>query len=70
MTSYFSDKSEEQYIGQILKELNSGKNFKSLLLEMRWKDRAKLLLHIDKIRECYTIFLREMALEKNVHNDY
>lgn len=70
MTSYFSsDKSLEQYIGQILKELNSGKTLKSLLLEMRWKERAKLLLNIDKIRECYISFQREMQA-KNVHTEY
>ena len=70
MASYFSsDKSLEQYIGQILKELNSGKTLKSLLLEMRWKERAKLLLNIDKIRECYISFQREMQA-KNVTTEY
>ena len=67
MSSFFAaDKSDERYIGEILQELNSGKTIKSLLLEMNWKQRAKLLLYMKTIKKCYQSFQEEMAAAKNV----
>ena len=63
MSSYFmSDKSDEKYIGEILREMNSGKTLKALLLEMTWKQRAKLLLHLKTVKRCFKLFQEEMAL--------
>ena len=62
MSSFFSsEKSEERYIGEILRELNSGKSVKSLLLEMNWKERAKLLLHLKIVKRCHQSFQNEMS---------
>ena len=55
-----TDRSEENYIGTILKELNSGKTIRNLLLEMTWKQRARLLMNIKQIRKCHQAFLEEM----------
>ena len=63
MSSFFSaDKSDEKYIGEVLKELNSGKSVKSLLFEKNWKERAKLLLHLKTIKKCFQTFQDEMAV--------
>ena len=62
----WSDKSEENYIGEILRELNSGKTLKSLLISMNWKQRARLLLNIKTIKRCHQSFQNEML--ENVAN--
>ena len=64
----WSDKSEEAYIGDILRELNSGKTLKSLLLCMNWKQRARLLLNIKTIKRCHNAFQQEVADTQNVTN--
>ena len=56
----WSDKSEESYIGSILKQLNSGKSLRNLLLELDWKERARLLLNIKTIKKCHQAFRNEM----------
>ena len=56
----WSDTTEEKYIGTILKELNTGKTIKNLLLEMTWKQRARLLINIKLIKKCHQAFLDEM----------
>ena len=61
----WSDKSEEHYIGEILRELNSGKTLKSLLLCMTWKQRARLLLNIKTIKRCHAAFLQEVQEKCN-----
>ena len=63
MSGFFSaDKSDERYIGEILQELNSGKTIKSLLFEMNWKQRAKLLLHLKTVKKCFSMFQEEMSV--------
>jgi hypothetical protein len=57
----FGGETEHVYIGRILQELNSGKSLKNLLLEMRWPERAKLLLKLKTVKKCQEAFLQEVA---------
>ena len=57
----FSSETDDQYMGKILKELNSGKSFRSLLLEISWTERAKLLSKIKQLRKYQEAFLEEVA---------
>ena len=57
---FFSEPSEQSYIGNILKLLNSGKTVKAILLEMTWSQRAKLLLHLKTVKKCHQLFCDEM----------
>ena len=59
----FSSETHEQYIGKILKKLNSGKTLRGLILEMDWTQRAKLLQHLKTIRKC------ELAFKKIIENE-
>ena len=61
MMGMFSKESDAQYIGKILKELNSGKSLQALLLEMSWTERARLLMNIKSVRRCYNDFQQEMS---------
>ena len=63
MRMFSAAETEHEYIGKILQELNSGKSLKNLLLEMRWPQRAKLLLNMKTVKKCQDVFLQEVAKE-------
>lgn len=51
----------EAWIGEILKELNSGKTIGNILLECTsWRRRARILLNLKKIKRCHEDFVREV----------
>ena len=52
--------SKESYIGEVLRQLNSGKTIKNLLMEYDWKQRAKLLLNLKEINRCHEAFSQAM----------
>ena len=60
MGYFSSSKSHEAYLGEILKQLNSGKTMRSILMEQTWAERAKLLLNIEDIRRCFGRFKHEI----------
>jgi hypothetical protein len=54
--------SEEVFFGDLLQKLNSGKSLGAILMECSsWRQRAKILLNIKKIKKAYADFQQEVA---------
>ena len=54
---------DEAWMGEILKELNSGKTIGNILLECSsWRRRTRILLNLKKIKRAYEDFVREIGL--------
>jgi len=59
MGIFFND-SQHDYIGKILKQLNSGMSLGDILAGMNWRERAKLLINLKVILRCQQQFVDSM----------
>ena len=56
----FFNESQNEYIGKILKQLNSGMSVGDILAGMNWHQRAKLLSNLKPILKCQKLFVEHM----------
>ena len=59
MGIFFTD-SQHDYIGKILRQLNSGMSLGDILAGMTWRERAKLLINLKVILRCQQQFVDAM----------
>ena len=57
-----SEPSDDQWLGDLLQQLNSGKTIGAILMECAsWRRRAKILVNLKKIKRAYADFQQEVV---------
>lgn len=56
---------DEVWLGRVLKQLNNGRSLGSILLQLDWTGRAKLLMNIKRVKNAHHAFCEAISDSTN-----